>query len=89
MKFLAEEGDEAWAATLTAFLLDWKDDPRTQQGLPEAQFQAADQRDRTLVRHGRQTPPRRQPGQGRNLWEACSQLALGQPFRPNVPAVGP
>ena len=27
--------------------------------------------------------------QGRNLWEACYQLALGQPFMPNVPAAGP
>jgi transposase len=27
--------------------------------------------------------------QGRNLWEACYQLAIGQPFMPNVPAAGP
>jgi transposase len=27
--------------------------------------------------------------QGRNLWEACHQLAIGQPFMPNVPAAGP
>jgi len=166
LKFLAEEGHEAWAARLTTLLLDWKDDPRTQQGLTEAQFQAAYQCDRAGVRQGRQTHPRRQPGQGRtqqgkaanrldrledfdlsvlaflidpnvpftnnqgerdirmikvkqkisgcfrtwrgaqifarirgdlstcrkqdrNLWEACYQLALGQPFMPNVPAAGP
>jgi hypothetical protein len=27
--------------------------------------------------------------QGRNLYEACYQLAIGQPFMPNVPAAGP
>ena len=27
LKFLAEEGHEAWAARLTTLLLDWKDDP--------------------------------------------------------------
>ena len=27
--------------------------------------------------------------QGRNLWEACHQLVIGQPFLPNVPASGP
>ena len=27
--------------------------------------------------------------QGRNLWEACYQLVLGQPFMPNTPAAGP
>jgi hypothetical protein len=27
--------------------------------------------------------------QGRNLWEACHQLAIGQPFMPMTPAAGP
>lgn len=27
--------------------------------------------------------------QGRNLWQACYQLAIGQPFMPGVPATGP
>ena len=27
--------------------------------------------------------------QGRNLWEACHRLVIGQPFLPNVPATGP
>lgn len=27
--------------------------------------------------------------QGRNLWEACYQLVIGQPFMPNTPAAGP
>ena len=27
--------------------------------------------------------------QGRKLWEACYQLAIGQPFMPSVPATGP
>ena len=27
--------------------------------------------------------------QGRNVWEACYQLAIGQPFMPSVPATGP
>ena len=166
LKFLAEEGHEAWAATLTAFLRKGKNDPRTQQGLTEAQFQAAHQRYQAIVRQGRQTHPRRQPGQGRtqqgkaanrldrledfdlcvlaflidpnvpftnnqgeqdirmikvkqkisggfrtltgaqtfarirgdlstcrkqdrNLWEACYQLAIGQPFMPSTPAAGP
>jgi len=166
LKFLAEEGHEAWAARLTTLLLDWKDDPRTQQGLTEAPFQAAYQCDRAGVPQGRQTHPRRQPGQGRtqqgkaanlldrledfdlcvlaflidpnvpftnnqgeqdirmikvkqkisggfrtltgaqtfarirgdlstcrkqgrNLWEACYQLAIGQPFMPSTPAAGP
>ena len=166
LKFLAEECHEAWAPALTAFLLEWKDDPRTRQGLTEAQFQAAHKRYQALVRQGRQDHPRRQPGQGRtrqgkaanlldrledfdlsvlaflidpnvpftnnqgeqdirmikvkqkisgsfrtltgaqtfarirsylstcrkqgrNLWEACHQLAIGQPFMPNVPAAGP
>lgn len=166
LKFLAEECHEAWAPSLTAFLLEWKDDPRTQAGLTEAQFQAAHKRYQAIVRQGRQAHPRRLPGQGRtqqgkaanlldrledfdlqvlaflidpnvpftnnqgeqdirmikvkqkisgsfrtltgaqtfarirsylstcrkqgrNLWEACYQLAIGQPFMPHVPAAGP
>ena len=27
--------------------------------------------------------------QGRNIWEACYQAVIGQPFMANVPASGP
>ena len=35
LKFLCEECAEPWAAELTGFLLDWKEDPRTKNGLDE------------------------------------------------------
>jgi transposase len=65
LKFLAEECHEAWAAELSRFLLDWKRDPLTKQGLDETQFQAAHARYQTILRQGRRDHPRRQPGQGR------------------------
>jgi len=166
LKFLTEEHHEAWADQLSRFLLDWKDDPLTQLGLDEEQFKRAHARYRAIIRQGRRTHPRRQPGQGRtqqgkaanlldrledydlsvlaflidpevpftnnqgeqdirmmkvkqnisgcfrtlfgaqvfarirsylstcrkqgrNLWEACYQLVIGQPFMPNRPAAGP
>jgi len=166
LKFLAEEHHEVWAADLSQFLLDWKEDPLTAQGLDEAQFKRAHARYKRLLRQGRREHPRRRQGQGRtqqgkaanlldrledydlcvlaflidpavpftnnqgeqdirmikvkqkisgcfrtsegarvfarirsylstcrkqghNLWDACYQLAIGQPFMPNAPAAGP
>lgn len=166
LKFLAEEHHPAWATQLSPFLLEWKDDPLTQLGLDEAPFKRAHARYKAIVRQGRRTHPRRQPGQGRtrqskaanlldrledydlsvlaflldpnvpftnnqgeqdirmikvkqkisgcfrtlfgaqvfarirsylstcrkqgrNLWEACYQVVMGQPFLPNVSASGP
>ena len=65
LKFLAEECHEAWAAELSRFLLDWKHDPLTKQGLDETQFQAAHAHYQRILRQGRRDHPRRQPGQGR------------------------
>jgi len=166
LKFLAEEHHQAWATQLSQFLLECKDDPLTQLGLDEAPFKRAHARYKAILRQGRRTHPRRQPGQGRtrqskaanlldrledydlsvlaflidpnvpftnnqgeqdirmikvkqkisgsfrtllgaqvfarirsylstcrkqgrNLWEACYQLVIGQPFMPNTPATGP
>jgi transposase len=166
LRFLAEEHGEAWATELGRFLLDWNAAPLTQTGLDEAQFKRAHARYKAIVRQGRRTHPRRQPGQGRtqqgkaanlldrledydlsvlaflidpavpftnnqaeqdirmikvkqkisggfrtltgaqvfarirsylstcrkqgrNLWDACYQLVIGQPFLPTAPAAGP
>jgi len=167
LKFLAEEEHQDWAAQLSRFLVDWKDNPITQLGLDEEQFLGAHTRYKEIVCQGRQRHPRRQPGQGRarqsktanlldrledydlyvlaflidpqvpftnnqgeqdirmikvkqkisgcfrtlpgaqmfarirsylstcrkqgrNLWDACHQLVIGQPFMPNLPpAAGP
>ncbi len=166
LKFLAEEHHQAWATELSQFLLEWKDDPLTQTGLDEASFKRAHARYKSIVRQGRRSHPRRQPGQGRtrqskaanlldrledydlsvlaylldpevsftnnqgeqdlrmikvkqkisgcfrtlhgaqvfarirgylstcrkqghNLWEACYQVVIGQPFMPAIPASDP
>lgn len=166
LKFLSEEHHQDWAAELSQFLRDWKDDPRTRQGLDEGQIKRAHARYQAILRQGRREHPRRQPGQGRtaqgkaanlldrledydhcvlaflldpevpftnnqgeqdlrmikvkqkisgcfrtdhgaqvfarirsylstcrkqghNLWDACYQLVIGQPFLPSVPAGGP
>jgi transposase len=166
LKFLAQEHHQAWATQLSQFLLECKEDPLTQLGLDEAPFKRAHARYKAILRQGRRTHPRRQPGQGRtrqskaanlldrledydlsvlaflidpnvpftnnqgeqdirmikvkqkisgsfrtllgaqvfarirsylstcrkqgrNLWEACYQLVIGQPFMPNTPATGP
>jgi transposase len=166
LKFLAEEHRQAWATQLSQFLLECKEDPLTQLGLDETPFKRAHARYKAILRQGRRTHPRRQPGQGRtrqskaanlldrledydlsvlaflidpnvpftnnqgeqdirmikvkqkisgcfrtllgaqvfarirsylstcrkqgrNLWEACYQLVIGQPFMPNTPAAGP
>lgn len=65
LKFLAEENHQAWAAQLSQFLIEWKDNPLTQEGLDEQQFNKAHARYKTIVRQGRREHPRRQPGQGR------------------------
>lgn len=166
LKFLAEEQHQAWAAELSRFLIECKDDPLTQLGLDEDRFKQAHAQYQSIVRPGRRHHPRRKLGQGRtpqdkatnlldrledydlcvlaflldpkvpftnnqgeqdirmikvkqkisggfrtltgarvfarirsylstcrkqgrNLWEACQQLVIGQPFMPNVPVAGP
>lgn len=65
LKFLAEEERQDWAAQLSRFLADWKDNPLTQLGLKEEQFKKAHADYKAIVRQGRREHPRRQPGQGR------------------------
>ena len=74
LKFLAEEHQEAWADQLSRFLLDWKDDPLTQLGLDEEQFKRAPARYQAIIRQGRRTHPRRQPGQGRTRQGKATNL---------------
>jgi transposase len=165
LKFLSEQCAQPWADHLSLFLLDWKNDPRTKSGLDEQLFKQAHARYQNILRQGRKTHPRRQPGQGRtkqckaarlldrledydlsvlaflsdpavpftnnqaeqdirmikvkqkisgcfrtlsgaqcfarirsylstcrkqglNLWDACFQAAIGQPFMPNLPCSG-
>jgi transposase len=66
LKFLSEEHQEDWAAQLSGFLLDWKEDPliKLGTGLDEAQFKRAHARYQAILRQGRRTHPRRQLGQG-------------------------
>ena len=166
LKFLAEQNHQAWAAELSQFLIEWNDNPLTQEGLDEQQFKKAHARYKAIVRQGRREYPRRQPGQGRtrqckaanmldrledydlsvlaflidpnvpftnnqaerdirmikvkqkisgcfrklsgaqifarvrsylstcckqgrNLWDACHQVVIGQPFMPEMPAEDP
>jgi transposase len=65
LKFLAQERPPAWATQLSQSPLECKDDPLPQLGLDEAPFQRAHARYKAIVRQGRRTHPRRQPGQGR------------------------
>jgi transposase len=65
LKFLAEEHQQTWAADLSQFLLDWKDDPLTTYGLDDNQFKKAHARYKRILRQGRSDHPRRAPGQGR------------------------
>jgi len=74
LKFLAEEHHQVWAAELSRFLLDWKDDPHTPTGLGEAQFKWAHARYKAIVRQGRRTHPRRPPGQGRTQQSKAANL---------------
>jgi transposase len=74
LKFLAEEQNEAWAAELSTFLLDWKRDPLTALGLDEEQFQRAHGRYRAILRQGRGHHPRRRHGQGRTRQDKATNL---------------
>jgi transposase len=65
LKFLALEDHQDWAAELSRFLIEWKDNPLTQLGLDEGQFKKAHARYKAIVRQGRREHPRRLPGQGR------------------------
>ena len=153
-------------AYANTFLNHWQSPALAHLGLDEAPFKRAHARYKAIVRQGRRTHPRRQPGQGRtrqskaanlldrsedydlsmlaflvdpnvpftnnqgeqdirmikveqktsgcfrtlfgaqifarirsylstcrkqghNLWEACHQLVIGEPFMPNTPAAGP
>ena len=76
LKFLAEEHHAAWAADLSRFLLDWKDDPlRTLAGA------CIFARIRSYLSTCRK--------QGHNLWEACYKLVIGTPILPQAPESGP
>ena len=74
LKFLAEEEHEAWAAELSAFLIEWKDNPITSLGLDEEQFKRAHARYQAIVRKGRCDHPRRRPGQGRTQQNKATNL---------------
>ena len=65
LKFLAQEHHQTWADDMSRFLLDWKNNPITAQGLDEVQFKRAHARYKAIARQGRKTHPRRKPGQGR------------------------
>ncbi|MCC6232577.1 MAG: IS66 family transposase [Verrucomicrobiales bacterium] len=74
LKFLAEELHETWAAELTAFLIEWKNDPLVLLGLDEEQFHRAHARYRAILRRGRRDHPRRQAGQGRTAQDKATNL---------------
>ena len=74
LKFLAEEHHAAWAADLSRFLLDWKDDPLLAQGLAEAQFQKAHAGYQRILQQGRREHPRRRAGQGRTAQGKAANL---------------
>jgi len=63
-----------WAADLSQFLLDWKDDPLTAQGLDEARFQQAHGAYQRILCQGRRDHPRRRPGQGRTKQDKATNL---------------
>ncbi len=74
LKFLAEEQHEAWAAQLSDFLCQWKDDPRTSLGLDEEHFKRAHARYEAILRYGRRDHPRRKLGQGRSKQDKPTHL---------------
>jgi transposase len=74
LKFLAEELHEAWAAELSTFLIEWKNDPLTSLGLDEGQFDQAHARYRAILRRGRRDHPRRRTGQGRTAQDKATNL---------------
>lgn len=74
LKFLSEVLDLGWARRLTHFLIQWKDDPLTQEGLTEGQFKKAHAHYQAILRHGRVDHPRRKPGQGRSKQDKATNL---------------
>lgn len=74
LKFLSEECAEPWAAELTGFLLDWKVDPRTKNGLDENVFQKAHSRYKAILQKGRRIHPRRKYGTGRTRQGKATNL---------------
>jgi transposase len=74
LKFLEEEHHAAWAAELSRFLLDWKDDPLLTRGLDEAEFKKAHAHYQRILRQGRRDHPRRRPGQGRTAQGKAANL---------------
>lgn len=74
LKFLAEQHHQVWAADLSQFLLDWKEDPLTTYGLDEDQFKKAHARYKRILRQGRIDHPRRPSGQARTAQSKAANL---------------
>jgi len=74
LKFLFEQCGEIWAVELSRFLLDWKNDPRTKEGLNEDVFNEALRRYKAFIRRGRAAHPRRLHGQGRTKQDKATNL---------------
>jgi len=74
LKFLSEQCHELWANELSDFLLAWKNDPRTKDGLDEEVFHHAHRHYQRILAKGRKTHPRRKPGQGRTKQDKATNL---------------
>jgi len=74
LKFLFEQCGELWAAELSRFLLDWKVDPRTKEGLDEEVFKEARRHYKAIIGKGRAAHPRRLHGQGRTKQDKATNL---------------
>lgn len=74
LKFLFEQCSELWANELSDFLLKWKNDPRTKDGLDEEVFHHAHRHYRAIIAKGRKAHPRRKPGQGRTKQDKATNL---------------
>ncbi len=95
LKFLFEQCGELWAAELSRFLLDWKGDPRTKEGLDEEVFNEAHRHYKAILLRGRAAHPRRLHGQGRTKQSKATNLldrledydlsVLAYLIDPNVP----
>jgi transposase len=92
LKFLAEEHQEAWAASLSHYLLHLKERLDQQGPLNEGQFQSVLVRFRALVRQGRERHPapakRSRQSKAGNLltrlenFDVCFLVFLGDPVVP-------
>ena len=74
LKFLFEQCGQLWAHQLSRFLLDWKNDPRTKDGLDEEAFHHAHRHYRAIIAKGRKAYPRRKSGQGRTKQHKATNL---------------